>query len=321
MKLRPYLIIAVALTAGCSAPISNFNVSPDQIKNMSCVAVLPFENLSGKSSAGLIASDIVSIKMMTTGDFSVMTRAEAQDMLDARRIIFKSGIPVQDAAGMGRILGVQAVFAGVVTSYPSEKGAGWDGADTFGLKLYFIDTSSGNVLWTGSGNFKSAFSPEGQPIPYTAVVQDGVTKLLNQFHSSVNNSSGSSDVVCWNDPDQILSKLVIERQSARTAPAVAPAAQAGVQVANLPSANVSIINASGVPKMEIKMGILLVKNKFNVSNVISGKKRMNKTTIFYKQAYYTQAVAIAKLLTVQPDLIQSNSYNWDITLFIGSDMR
>ncbi|MCL4469043.1 MAG: LytR C-terminal domain-containing protein [Deltaproteobacteria bacterium] len=324
MKLLRYATLFLLLAAGCSAPLSNFNVSPAQIKAVSCVAVLPFQNSSHNSNAGKIVSDIVSIKVMGIGDFSVMTRPDVQDILSARGILFKNGIPVSDAPAIGKILGVQAVFAGVVTSYPSTESSGGNGNDPVGLKLYFIDVSSGNVLWTGKGDFSQASPPDQETIPYATVAQDGVTQLLDQFHSNVNNSSGASDVVCWNDPDQILSRLVIDRHAAETAPAVqagVPAAATGVQAANVPPANVSIINASGIPRLEIKMGILLVKNKYNVSNVISGKKRMNKTTIFYKQKYYNQAVAIAKLLHIQPEFVQSDSYNWDITLFIGKDMK
>lgn len=326
MKLKSYLPVMLLLAAGCSASLSSFNVAPEQIKNTSCVAVLPFENVSANRSAGSIVSDIVSIKVMQIGDFSVMTRAEVLDMLDARGIVFKNGISVQDAAGIGKLLGVQAVFAGVVTDYPSDTGNGNNPDDTVGLQLFFIDASTGDVLWSGSGNFESASPPDGQTIPYTTVVQDGVSQLLDQFHSGVNNSSGASDAVCWNDPDEILSKLVIDRSAAARAAVVARTVTAGTsvtgtQVAALPPANVSIINASGIPKLEIRMGILLVQHKYNVSNVISGKKRMNKTTIFYKQKYYSQALEIAKLLKVTPDLVQSNSYNWDITLFIGRDMR
>ncbi len=328
MKLLRYTTLFLLLAAGCSAPLSNFNVSPAQIKAVSCVAVLPFQNSSQNSNAGKIVSDIVSVKVMGIGDFSVMTRPDVQDILSARGILFKNGIPVSDAPAIGKILGVQAVFAGVVTSYPSTENNGGNGNDPVGLKLYFIDVPSGNVLWSGKGDFGQASPPDRETIPYATVAQDGVTQLLDQFHSSVDNSSGASDVVCWNDPDQILSRLVIDRNAAETAPAGAPAGQAGVpaaatgvQAANTPPANVSIINASGTPRLEIKMGVLLVKNKYNVSNVISGKKRMNKTTIFYKQKYYNQAVAIAKLLNIQPELVQSDSYNWDITLFIGKDMK
>jgi hypothetical protein len=182
------------------------------------------------------------------------------------------------------------------------------------------------VLWTGSGDFERASAPDGETIPAATVVQDGVSRLLDQFHSSVRNSSGSSDVVCWNDPDRTLARLVMDRHAAATASvpgtAAAASAQSGTTLtAAIPPANVSIINASGIPKLEIKMGILLVKNKFNVSNVITGKKRIPTTTIYYHRTYYAQAVAIAKLLSIRPALVQSDSYNWDITLFIGRDMR
>ncbi len=313
MKRSAYLVLFLLLAAGCAEPLSSFRSSPQDIKNISCVAVLPFQNLSGNGNAGAIVSDIVSIKAMEIGDFSIMTRAEVQDMLQSRGILFKQGIPVSEAPDVGKILGVQAVFAGTVTHYPSgSTGSGRSVA----LKMYFIDVPSGSVLWSGSGDFSPASAPDGETIPSTTVAQDGVDKLLDQFHGGVNNSSGSSDVVCWNNPDEILAKLVMDRHAAAT-----PGAQVQTSAKAVPPANVSIINASGTPRLEIKMGILLVKNKFNVSNVISGKKRMNKTTIFYKPGYDTQAAAIAKLLTVHPVLVQSESYNWDITLFIGSDMH
>ncbi len=322
MKFRVFLVIALIISTGCSAPLGNFASGTEKINNISCIAVLPFENLSGYGSAGQIVSDIVSMKLMKTGDFSVMTTAEVEDMLEARRILFKNGIPPSEAASIGNILGVQAVFSGIVTSYPSEAGPSGNGSKTAGFKLYFIDVSSGNVLWTGAGDFRSASAPDGQTIPCTTVVQDGVIRLIDQFNSGVNNSAGFSDAVCWNDPNEILAKLVIERHAAETAPPAVPApAAAGTQVAGIPPANISIINASGVPKLEIKMGILFVQNKFNVSNVISGKKRINRTTIFYKQKYYNQALEISKLLKVQPELVQSDSYNWDITVFIGRDMK
>ena len=332
--------------AGCSYTVSSdFLVPVASVDNISCIAVLPLKNKTQDPNAGNAMADILSIDLMKHQDFSVMDRMEVERVLRERDIYTPDGISPDDAAGMGIILGVQAVFAGEVTRYyyqPSSLPT--EGAvPTIQLSLSLIDTATGQVLWTGKGTFTpSGLLAEGTP-PITDVAQKGIEALLESFYNGINPMTEASSGVCWYDPNTLFSRVIVAQpqlpQTPRPAvqaprqlqaqPAYRPAAPQQEQrtasverpQVQMPPAKVSILNASGNPRASMLVGVTLIKDKINVVNVSTEKYLKPRTVVYYRANYYEQALHIAKLLRKMPQLVESPTYKWDITVMIGKDLK
>lgn len=341
MKISSRLIILCFLfIAGCSSTVSsNFLMPGASVDNISCIAVLPLKNKTQDPNAGNVVADILSIDLMKHQDFNVMDRMEVERVLRERDIYTPDGISPDDAAGMGIILGVQAVFAGEVTQYyykPSSLPT--EGAvPTIQLSLSLIDAATGQVIWTGNGTFTpTGLLAEGTP-PITGVAQEGIEALLDSFYNGINPRAQASSRVCWYDPNTIFSRVIVARPQIPQTPR--PAAQAPQRRAQpapqqqqraaaverpqvqMPPAKVSILNASGNPRASMMVGMALIKDKINVVNVSTEKYSKPRTIVYYRANYYGQALHIARLLRKMPQLVESPTYKWDITVMIGKDLK
>jgi polysaccharide biosynthesis protein PelC len=335
----PLAVIAVILSSGCAPSISSdFLILAANVNNINCIAVLPLENNTQYNDAGNVISDILSVALMNQGGFNVMDSMEVERVLRERGIYTPDGISPENAAGMGIILGVQAVFTGKVTQYiykPSSLAT--EGAIPLAdFSLSLIDTATGQTIWTGKG----AFSPSGVlaegTTPITDVVQDGVTQLLDAFYSGIGQKPAAPQGMCWYDPNTIFSRVVVANQATplyaegrQSAPATGPAQQQVASVKmpeqppreQLPPAKVSVLNASGNPKAAVSVGVTLIKNKISVVNVSAQKPMEPRSAIYYKPVYQEQALAMAKLFRGVPRVASSQNYQWDITLVIGTDFK
>ncbi len=340
MLIKRFVIIALIVSSGCAPSItSNFLIPPSSINTISCIAVLPLKNDTQNPNAGNVISDILSVALMKQGGFNVMDRMEVERVLRERDIYTPDGIAPDDAAGMGIILGVQAVFTGKVTRYvykPSSLAT--EGAiPLVDIALSLIDTTTGQTLWTGEGTFSSSGLLAAGTTPITDAVQDGVTQLLDSLYAGIGQKPEPPSGMCWYDPNTIFSRVIIANQPAprpvqRPAVSYAPRPVQEQQVASvtvpeqrpqaqLPQAKVSVMNASGSPKASIVVGVTLIKSKINVVNVSMEKRVKPRSTIYYKPAYHEQALAIARLFKKTPSLVQSQTFKWDITFVIGRDLK
>ncbi len=335
-----WIVVALIVVSGCTSTISsNFLIPSDSVRNISCIAVLPFKNKTQDPNAGNIMADIVSIDLMKHRNFNVMDRMEVERVLRERDIYTPDGIAPDDAAGMGIILGVQAVFAGEVTQYvymPSSLAT--EGAvPTIQLSLSLIDTATGQVIWTGSGTLTPSGLLAQGTTPITDVAQKGIEDLLDSFYSSLGPGVDASSRVCWYDPNTIFSRVIVaqarqpqpprapqpQQQPARQQPVQQQQRIASVQrpQVQVPPAKVSILNASGNPRASMLVGVTLIKDKINVVNVSTEKYTKPTTIVYYRPDYYEQALHIARLLRKMPQLVESPTYKWDITVMIGRDLK
>lgn len=333
MKISSRLIIVFLIfITGCSSTVSsNFLIPSASVNNINCIAVLPLKNDTQDPNAGNILSDILSIDLMKHRGFNVMGRMEVERVLRERDIYTPDGVSPDDAAGMGIILGVQAVFAGKVTQYfykPSSLPT--EGAvPTISFSLSLIDTATGQVIWKGNGTFKpSGLLAEGTT-PIISVAQNGVETLLDSFYNGISPRFESSSRVCWYDPNTIFSRIIVASpqipQAPQARPQSAPTQQRvtsmeGTQV-QVPRAKVSILNASGNPRASMLVGVALIKDKINVVNVSTEKYTKPRTIVYYRANYYEQALHISRLLRKMPEIVESQTYKWDITVMIGRDLR
>ena len=336
MKLSgKWILLVLVFLSGCSSAISsNFLMPAESVRSISCIAVLPFKNKTQDPNAGNVMADILSIDLMKHQNFNVMDRMEVERVLHERDIYTPDGIASDDAAGMGIILGVQAVFTGEVTQFvyiPSSLPT--EGAvPTIQLSLSLIDTATGQTIWTGSGTFTpSGLLAEGTP-PISDVAQEGIENLLDSFYQSIGPGYDASSRVCWYDPNTIFSRAIVTQARPVQPPRAPQPRQQPVQQqqrvvsvqrqqVQVPPAKVSILNASGNPRASMLVGVTLIKDKINVVNVSTEKYTKPATVVYYRPNYYAQALHIARLLKKMPQLVGSPTYKWDITVMIGRDLK
>ncbi|MCL4479286.1 MAG: DUF799 family lipoprotein [Deltaproteobacteria bacterium] len=330
MRYKALFIAFLMFITGCAeATTSNFLLPSYTVNNINCIAVLPPENTSQNPDAGNIIADILSIGVMHKGGFDVMDRMEVERVLKERGIYMPNGIAPDNAANIGRILGVQAVFAGTVSEYRYKPSSiATEGADpvaSFSLSL--IDTATGQTIWSGKGNFSASGMLASGTEPLTNVAQDGVESLLDDLYDGIGARAHVPQRVCWYDPNVIFARVMMtpqpppQQQVAVAAPAPQVQQTPVQQRIQVPPAKVSILNASGNKNASTMVGFTLIKNKINVVNVSVQRGIKPRSIIYYKPYYYEQALHIGGLLKIMPELVQSGAYSWDITLIIGRDLR
>ena len=84
LKLDRILKISVGLLAltlaACAGMDRSLLVPPDpKLDGVSCIVVLPFENLSNRAEAGKVISDILATELYASQRFNVMEWEEAQN--------------------------------------------------------------------------------------------------------------------------------------------------------------------------------------------------------------------------------------------------
>lgn len=196
---------AVAMTLSACGPkhTTQFRAAPTALEPVSCIAVLPFENLSDDPAAGDAMADVVATELLKSGRFQVMDRAEAARILSTRGIYLDATIDAAQARVLGDVLGVQAVMVGSVDEWKYAAPARHDRAarPTIGVTTRLVDVKTGDPLWGASftGSPASFFSDSTAPLHVAAqrVAMDLSGGLLEGA-----GSTNPPEAPCWTDKAQ-----------------------------------------------------------------------------------------------------------------------
>jgi hypothetical protein len=148
------------------------------------VAVLPFENLTTANTAAERVRDVFMTMMQATGSSYVMPPGEVARGVDRATMARATTPTAEEVVSLGKILGVDAVVAGVVREY-GEVRSGSSAAGVVSLSLQMLETQTGRVVWSASatrGGVDAAdrlFGGGGQPMDQ--VTADAVRDLLDQL--------------------------------------------------------------------------------------------------------------------------------------------
>lgn len=158
-RVRPLLaagIIALLLPAAVRA----------QVKPR--VAVLTFENNTTGAlfgdRLGLAASDELATQLVKTGAFTVIERRAIDAVLAEQKAGASGVIDPATAAGIGKILGAQAVILGSITKFSVDRKSGGIGrlSATFteaesAIDARVVDTTTGEILLVADGEGSTRF--------------------------------------------------------------------------------------------------------------------------------------------------------------------
>ena len=148
-------------------------------------AVLPLENLTRDRQAGVRVTRILITELLSSGALDVVEPGEVQAALDR---IPRTGetFSSDQLIGLGKTLGVQAIFVGTVTQSETIR-AGSTSVPTVTIDLHMLETETGASVWAathterGSGVSDRWLGTGAEPISQTArkCVQQLLATLLS----------------------------------------------------------------------------------------------------------------------------------------------
>jgi curli biogenesis system outer membrane secretion channel CsgG len=132
------------------------------------VAVLTFENNTTGAlfgdRLGLAASDELATQLVNSGKFTVIERRAIDALLAEQQAGASGVIDPATAAGIGRILGAQAVILGSITKFSVDRKSGGIGPLSASyteaesaIDARVVDTTTGEILAVAEGEGKTRF--------------------------------------------------------------------------------------------------------------------------------------------------------------------
>ena len=196
---------AALFAAAACAPKhkTQFRAAPTALAPVTCIAVLPFENLSGTTYAGDTLADLVATELLKSGRFQVMDRAESARILATRGIYLTATVDAAQARALGDVLGVQAVMLGAIDEYQYRVAERRDrpARATVGATVRLVDVKTGDALWGASFSGAPA-SFFGDSTPPLHVAAQRVAMDLSGGLLEGAGPGNASDKPCWSERAQ-----------------------------------------------------------------------------------------------------------------------
>ena len=161
--LETLVVIAVMLVA--SWPATAVADEEGQSENRVRVAVMNFENNSSwhywGDNLGYAAADELVTQLFGTGKFSLVERSQLDAVLAEQNLGQSGRVNPNQAAEIGRLLGVQLILTGSITKFSIDtKGGGFRGLGVeyseaeSNLDIRLIDTNTAEIMFADDGEGK-----------------------------------------------------------------------------------------------------------------------------------------------------------------------
>ncbi len=162
--LRSLAAVGLALAGACtSVAVHKTTQSPSSQERVASVAVAPFQDLTGNSSASPAVTAAIVNELRRRGTFQVMELDDAAPGNTER----------WTASKLGKEAKADAVLVGVVTSYSYDRVSRRGGSSVtpaIGVDLRLVSTKNAEVLWAAAVDAKltQLFSDDGMPLEQLA---------------------------------------------------------------------------------------------------------------------------------------------------------
>lgn len=177
------LPLAAALLAA-----SGILPAPAEAQPRPRIAVVGFENNSSFNAwgdrLGLAAQDELTTQLVRSGAFSVIERAQLEQILNEQRLGMSGAVDPRTAARIGEILGVNYVLMGSITQFSIERhegrlgpvSASYSEAESI-LDVRVVDVNSAEILMVADGVGRRRFGGAGyRDIDYRRNFDQGVAQ-------------------------------------------------------------------------------------------------------------------------------------------------
>ncbi|MDD5223821.1 MAG: DUF799 family lipoprotein [bacterium] len=348
-------LLALALAA-CAGVQKSVLVPPDpKLDGVSCVVVLPFENLSSRAEAGKVISDILATELYSSRRFGIMEWEEAQTLLQASGLSIPESPDAETAKSLAQKLGVQAALIGTISdySYGSTLLEIRAGLPSVAFTARLIDAKTGNPLWASALSVGSAemMEPRRESVNYLAMkaARDMVDSLSSGSYQPADPKN-----ICWLKgapgarpvpaapmaaPAPAAAPAAVPAPAVVPAPAPAPAAApaAAPALAPAPAAapaapvaapaapakpkgkvKIAVFNASGVAGLEENVGLVLLMKNWDVATLAKYpyEKTFDSTIIYYRPGYEVEVKEIEGAIPGPQKTVPTDKMAEDINITV-----
>lgn len=312
-------IFVLGLVNACATVEKSVTVPPSpELDSISCIAVLPFENLSGCPEAGNIISDILATELYSTERFNLLEWQEAISSLNAAGMSVPDYLGAETAQSLAQFLGVEAVLIGVVSdfSYGTTLMELRAGLPSIAYTARLIDAKTGKPLWASALSMGSSEFMEPRRQSINHIAQMAAVTMVDSLVPGPVASPVDRKNICWQ-------KVAAVAPKPRPTPEPSIPARPTTPAKPKVKPKVAVLNASGVEGLEENVGLILLMKNWDVATLAKYpyKKTFNTTTIYCRNGYEPEARKIEAEIPGSQKVTTTEKMASDvhITILVGKD--
>ena len=149
------------------------------------IAVLPFANLTRDEKAADRVRDVYVNMLMATGGLYLLPPGEVARGISRAQPTDPKAPSEEEIKRLGGILGVDAVFTGVVKEY-GEVRSGSVSSNLISLSLMMFEVKTGDIVWSASSTKGGVTTTDrlfgGGGNPMNIVTEEAVVDLINKLY-------------------------------------------------------------------------------------------------------------------------------------------
>lgn len=183
-RIAVLVVVAVAV-AGCGASGGSYVHPNIDFSYMKRAAILPFQNQTTDFLAGERIQSIFLMELLQAGVLEIVDPRETLAALEASGLTAGTALTPEQSVELGKRLGVEALFFGVVEEYVPGRSDRSRGPEVT-VVLGMTETQTGTLVWrcqehaTGGSIWKRLFggTPDDVYTVSSAVVRNALRTLL-----------------------------------------------------------------------------------------------------------------------------------------------
>jgi TolB-like protein len=144
--------LALVLTASCASYVSSQNLSRVPLPERARIAVLPFENLSGRDRAAEKITDYFQITLAGHDAFGVVEYATVYATMRRYRIRSSTLLQSDQIDSLAQSLNVQYLVTGAVLEYEESDDSFLTHIPRISFNCRVIDCATHNSIWVATAN-------------------------------------------------------------------------------------------------------------------------------------------------------------------------
>jgi TolB-like protein len=145
-------LMALALMAGCASNMVARKRTDQPIPAQPRIAVLPFENLSGRENAGDVVTDYFQSAMAADARFVTVELGETYDVLRRHRIRSSWLLTGEQISTLGKELNIDYILTGSILEYDEYENSYLGRVPQVSFNTRLVDCKSGETIWTAVSN-------------------------------------------------------------------------------------------------------------------------------------------------------------------------
>lgn len=148
-----FLLMALIISGCGSSNIPGVYLSnnPPKIKK---IAVLPFDNISGRGDAGKIVCNVFITELFRSNRYQVEEPGNIAQFMVHERIRVIGEMEQEKIKLLGRRFAVDAVIVGVVEEFDDGLNGGFTPVPLLSLSVRMIETKEGKIVWSAQNKRK-----------------------------------------------------------------------------------------------------------------------------------------------------------------------